>query len=71
MQDFAKAGAVAERSVTLQPGEDPLQYFPVSMFNLFRKCVVFAFGVWFLVASIWCGGGGGWVADVCVCLSLP
>lgn len=39
MQDFAKAGAVAERTVVLQPADDPLQFFPATMFNLFRKCV--------------------------------
>jgi hypothetical protein len=44
VQDFAKAGATAERSVVLQPSEEPLQFFPTSMFNLFRKCVVVVTG---------------------------
>lgn len=52
VQDFAKAGTVAERTVVLQPAEEPLQWFPVSMFNLFRKCVG---GCW-----RWCFG---WVCE--------
>jgi hypothetical protein len=35
--DFAKAGASASRGVVLQPKDRPLQFFPTSMFNLFRK----------------------------------
>lgn len=35
--DFAKAGFVAPRTILLEPMEQPLQYFPITMFDLFRK----------------------------------
>ncbi|GAB5035447.1 mrna turnover protein 4 homolog [Nannochloropsis oceanica] len=37
VQDFAKSGAVADKDLTLQVADDPLHYFPASMFQLFRK----------------------------------
>jgi hypothetical protein len=40
VQDFAKPGVIADADVTLEPSKDPLHFFPTSMFQLFRKCVL-------------------------------